>query len=152
MAKAKNEELAAVWQQNTQLGFTTADGTRYRVVDFHEEMTALQDEELIALVGDVLPAVNALDNNSTEQLAALSVIIETIAGDKALLRRALAVLFLPENDRVFRRADVEQRMELLGNLPNRQFLPLLESIKDFFAFAGKSFPTASATFLTKLAR
>jgi hypothetical protein len=133
--------------QNTELGFET-EGVKYRVVDFHEEMTAMQDEDLIALIGDILPAVSALGgDDEASNMAALSMLVEGITGEKALLRRVLAILFLPETEnRVYKRADVEKRIEIIGNLPNKYFLPLLGAVKDFFVFAGANFRSVSAIF------
>jgi hypothetical protein len=149
MAKDRKADAGiatAAWEQNTALQFT-ANGAVFRVVDFENEMTALQDEDLIALVGDVLPAVFGLDErDGATMLAALSMLIDNVTS-KALLRRVLAMLFLPDGDRVYKREAVDERIELLANLPNKQYLPLLESIKDFFAFAGKNFPNVSATFM-----
>jgi hypothetical protein len=149
MAKALKiaEETAEKWKQNTQLGFE-ADGVKYRVVDFHEEMTALQDEDLIALVGDILPAISALGGeDEANNMAALSMLVDGITGEKALLRRVLAILFLPDMEsRVYKRADVEKRIEILGNLPNKHFLPLLDSVKDFFVFVGANFQNVSDIF------
>ena len=137
---------SAVWKQNTALNFTV-EGKVFTVVDFENEMTALQDEDLIALVGDILPAAAALDDgDATTIAAAFSLLIDNIT-NKALLRRVLAILFLPENERVYKRQDVEQRIEILANLPNKQYLPLLESVKDFFVFVGSNFPNVSATFM-----
>lgn len=137
------------WKQNTALGFE-ADGVKYRVVDFHEEMTARQDEDLLALVGDVLPAVSALDGDNS--IAALSVLVDVITSDKALARRILAILFLPDAaaDRVYKRDDVDKRVEIIGDLTNNKFFPILESIKDFFGFVGANFPTAFASFTQSL--
>ena len=140
-------------KQNTALGFET-EGVKYRVVDFHEEMTAMQDEDLIALIGEILPAVSGLgakDENGKDDeianMAALSMLVEGITGEKALLRRVLAILFLPEaENRVYKRADVEKRIEMLGNLPNKHFLPLLGAVKDFFVFAGANFQNVSGIF------
>ena len=145
--KTTEETTAVVSKQNTALGFE-ADGVKYRVVDFHEEMTALQDEDLIALVGDILPAVSALGGeDEASNMAALSMLVDGITGEKALLRRVLAILFLPDTEnRVYKRADVEKRIEILGNLPNKHFLPLLDSVKDFFVFVGANFQNVSAIF------
>jgi hypothetical protein len=139
-------QQSAVWKQNTALNFTV-EGKVFTVVDFENEMTALQDEDLIALVGDILPAAAALDDgDSTTMVAAFSLLIDNIT-NKAMLRRVLAILFLPESDRVYKRQEVEQRIEMLANLPNKQYLPLLESVKDFFVFVGSNFPNVSATFM-----
>jgi hypothetical protein len=147
MKIAEETAETKAWKQNTQLGFQVGD-VKYRVVDFHEEMTARQDEDLIALVGDVLPAVSALDGDNS--IAALSMLVDVITSDKALARRVLAILFLPENERVYKRASVEERIEIIGDLPNKMLFPILESIKDFFAFVGKNFPNAFGSFTATL--
>jgi hypothetical protein len=133
-------------KQNTNLGFEV-NGAKYRVVDFHEEMSGFQDEDILEIVADILPAASALnDSDEVSNLAALSMLAESITGEKALLRRLLAILFLPEKERVYKRGDIEQRMEIIGNLPNKQFLPLLGAVKDFFVFAGANFQTVSGMF------
>lgn len=133
------------WKQNTTLQFAV-NGAVFRIVDFEEEMTALQDEDITVLVGDVLPAIAALDDNSdTAIISAFSLLIDNIS-NKALLRRVIALLFLPVNNRVYNRQDVDARVEMLANVPNKTYLPLMDGLKDFFVFVGTKFPNVFATF------
>jgi hypothetical protein len=133
-------ELPGKFTQNKNLSFE-AGGKRYTVADFEEEVTAKQTEDILSVVNEILPALASVDNN--DNINALQIIVSAITSERALLRRLLAILFLPENDRVYKRNDVEEKIELLGDLPNKHFLPLLSSVKDAFAFVAQTFPNAT---------
>ncbi len=139
-----------VWQQDTTLGFTDRAGRKYRIVNFRTELTGLQDERLLSLLKHILPTVIGLqedaDKDSVEMLNAIGMLIDAALGEKAVLRELLAILFLPEDDRIFNQKDVPERMQIIGNLLSEDYQQLLACLPDFFVFARKSYHNVFAIF------
>ena len=136
----QKEVQSASFNQNTALQFT-ANAITYKVVDFAKEVTAKQTEDILSVIGEILPALRAVD--SEDNISALQMLVSAITSEKALLRRLLAMLFLPEDKRVYTKADVDERVEIIGDLPLMQYIEIAQAVKDVFAFVAAYMPNAS---------